>query len=856
MDMGRTYRIAASIIFLLLAGALFVGVTSHATQRADSTNSAAHGRIVINNNVQFKIIAENEGWPGNGTKDDPYIIEGYRIDAHGADSAVYIGNTTVYFILRNNIIYNVSTPSLNPNAIVLKPSAGIFLLNVKHGVIEDNTITGGDTGIYFLSSSENKIINNTCREDFYGIYLSFNSQNNTLRGNTCVAEFFGLTLSMSNHNIIVDNIFRGNNSGVVISSSTSNRFYSNTLEKGGFIFPHLVDEPATWSGQIIAENNTVNGKPVYYYKNMDAGNASVPKDAGQVIVVNSRNLRIENLDIEATTSIDIHSSKNIRIENCTLRYPENASQDMLLLALEGISRIWVWNSEEVIMKNNTVIGRFAGIYLAYQSSKCSIVNNTLRDGMVALYMDTSYTNTVQGNRFYNSSIILWGDKKTFTSQNISSDNTVNGKPVYYYKNRDMKNVEVPQDAGEIIAGNVINMRIRSMEFSNDSAGILVGYAYNITIENVSISNSVTGINLLYTNDSLITGNRIRNCSTIGIYLTYSSRNRIVENWLYGGEGPLTPLVTRAGVEISEGEKNRIERNSFENLDEGVMIYFGSRTVVKNNTFHDSKYGIYIEFSEYDEIHGNRMYGCGVVLLNIRPTDNITSDNTVNGKPVYYYSNGDMHDVNVPKDAGEIIAMNVTNLRIDGVDISNTSVGIIIGYSINVTVSNSTVHENIKGVFIDGGSNIVIENNLVSENRDGIVIQSSDNCIIRNNIIMGNTMYGVNLSFAFFTKVYGNQFYYNHDSGEVYSAAHVQARDDGFYNSWNTTDRGNYWHDWSGPDENGDGIVDLPYIIDGSAHSKDYRPMAEANIPELYGAIPFVIIALLAVLIWRRRAHSR
>ncbi len=49
-------------------------------------------------------------------------------------------------------------------------------------------------------------------------------------------------------------------------------------------------------------------------------------------------------------------------------------------------------------------------------------------------------------------------------------------------------------------------------------------------------------------------------------------------------------------------------------------------------------------------------------------------------------------------------------------------------------------------------------------------------------------------------------------------------------SWDNEGRGNYWHDWSEPDRDGDGIMDNPYLLEGRTQSKDNYPLAESDVP--------------------------
>jgi len=270
------------------------------------------------------------------------------------------------------------------------------------------------------------------------------------------------------------------------------------------------------------------------------------------------------------------------------------------------------------------------------------------------------------------------------------------------------------------------------------------------------------------------------------------------------------------------------------------------------------YAIQIEYSINNEIHNNTMLGCGIFItgMDAFSTQNITKDNLVNGKPVYYYKNGNLEEIKVPRDAGQVIVGSVENLSIENMKIENTSIGILIGYSTGITIKNITVNKNRVGILIEGGDHITVENSIILGNGEGIQLQFSDYCVISNNIISQNIHYGVNISFGMYNRIYSNDFSYNHGSGDEYDPNHIQARDDGYFNRWNTTEIGNYWQDWRTPDNNGDGIVDEPYKIEGLAHARDCRPISESSIPELSAWLFMVILVLLSALIAkRRRYHS-
>jgi hypothetical protein len=82
-----------------------------------------------------------------------------------------------------------------------------------------------------------------------------------------------------------------------------------------------------------------------------------------------------------------------------------------------------------------------------------------------------------------------------------------------------------------------------------------------------------------------------------------------------------------------------------------------------------------------------------------------------------------------------------------------------------------------------------------------------------------------------------------------NAGEKQAFDDTNYNLWNTSTEGNFWSDWSSPDNNSDGIVDSFYMLDGGGI--DFFPIfwtpppPPPPVPEPSPA-PLIIVCVLLV----------
>jgi len=128
-----------------------------------------HEPIYIYGNDGFTV--DNGVFSGNGTAEEPYIIEGWRIDQPPADYGIYIDHTTAYFVIRDCVIEGTT-------------QAGIYFNTVRNGRVEDTQIGLSDTAIYLLDSSNNVFERNVIAESKYGVVAAAMSQNNIFTGNT------------------------------------------------------------------------------------------------------------------------------------------------------------------------------------------------------------------------------------------------------------------------------------------------------------------------------------------------------------------------------------------------------------------------------------------------------------------------------------------------------------------------------------------------------------------------------------------------------------------------------------------------------------------------------------------------
>ena len=110
--------------------------------------------------------------------------------------------------------------------------AGVYLTGVSHCNISNNVFSSNYKGIFLMTSSNNKLINNIAdsNHENAGISLQFSS-NNSIASNILSNNAVGITLYQSSNNNIANNIVNSNGgSGIYLSYySASNCIYTNSF---------------------------------------------------------------------------------------------------------------------------------------------------------------------------------------------------------------------------------------------------------------------------------------------------------------------------------------------------------------------------------------------------------------------------------------------------------------------------------------------------------------------------------------------------------------------------------------------------------------------------------------------------
>jgi parallel beta-helix repeat protein len=265
------------------------------------------GSILIDGNAGF--TSTNGVTSGSGTAVDPYVIEGWDIDASTANG-IEVRNTSVHFIIRNCYVhgggnrgiwlFNVKNGEIDNN-IFENNSSSIYLdYYSDNNLVSNNIVGNSEYGVWIYRSDSNIISNNVTRNTNYGILLYANSSYNFISNNTVDNNVHGINLSESDNNLIENNTCENNEVAIFLHYSNNNFVLSNDLKNNGSgIY-------LAWSDNNLVSNNVVDNShhgAVYTL-------AIPPAGSGVYIYYSDNNLIFRNDFINNATQAYDNSSNH------------------------------------------------------------------------------------------------------------------------------------------------------------------------------------------------------------------------------------------------------------------------------------------------------------------------------------------------------------------------------------------------------------------------------------------------------------------------------------------------------------------------------------------------------------------
>lgn len=277
-----------------------------------------------------------------------------------------------------------------------------------------------------------------------------------------------------------------------------------------------------------------------------------------------------------------------------------------------------------------------------------------------------------------------------------------------------------------------------------------------------------GIYLENTDNGLLLNNNCSNHNYNGIYLRECENNTISGNIASNNQ---------VGIELDDSHYNIITSNAPNaNTVYGIDISMSDNNTITGNVLSFNSVGIFLGNSENTTVLGNTMSFCGISVyfmeyqLDEFLSNNVDISNTVNGKPVYYYTSssnlGNMDFTN----PGQIILINCTDSYLSNIAITYTSEAIQVEFCDNITIYDCDFTNNMGGISVRYSTYINITDSIAGNNEAGISLGNSENCTIIGNEVNNNADlinmwgYGINIGSCENCTIADNIASFNYESG--------------------------------------------------------------------------------------------
>jgi nitrous oxidase accessory protein len=289
-----------------------------------------------------------------------------------------------------------------------------------------------------------------------------------------------------------------------------------------------------------------------------------------------------------------------------------------------------------------------------------------------------------------------------------------------------------------------------------------------------------------------------------------------------GQGMGSLVLINAPQVVFSGFTVRGSGQSLAHEDTGIVIQ-GTHVTVNDNLLEDVMFGIYFANAAGGLAQNNIIHG--------KPLEDSMRGDGIR----VWYSNDVQLIGNEVTSGRDMLIWYADNITIRDNHIHHNRYGLHFMYNENATVENNIIEHNAVGAYMMYSTGLVMTGNRYIDNRGasgyGIALKDMDHAQIANNLFVGNvaaiyldnspSLYDeyntISQNFIAYNDVglmglpsVARNIFQNNTFLENYQQVSVQGRGDLLGNLWNQDGIGNYWSNYVGYDEDGDGVGDIPY----------------------------------------------
>jgi parallel beta-helix repeat protein len=183
----------------------------------------------------------------------------------------------------------------------------------------------------------------------------------------------------------------------------------------------------------------------------------------------------------------------------------------------------------------------------------------------------------------------------------------------------------------------------------------------------------------------------------------------------------------AGIRLLQASNCAVSNCIASNNHVGVILHRSSNNILRENQMFGNDYNFFVDSWESSEL-----------------VNDVDSSNSVEGKPIYYWI--DRHDDEIPQDAGHVVLVNCTNIKVARLNLTRNWYGILLAYTQGSLLINNRIEGNFYGINQWHSSNNIATGNVVVNNDYGIRVHFSINSTVAFNQVINNH-YGLTLDQA-------------------------------------------------------------------------------------------------------------
>jgi parallel beta-helix repeat protein len=287
----------------------------------------------------------------------------------------------------------------------------------------------------------------------------------------------------------------------------------------------------------------------------------------------SDNCIVENEITGNTQGVWIHSSSNDTIAGNTVS--------------DNKQGITLTTSHDNVHGNSIISNSEYGIKLAWSFNNIS--GNTIASNRYGISLEHSSHNVFKNNSFSKNNRVFYNPRWPFPEyiQDMDTSNLADGKPIYYWINK--QDMTVPADAGWVALINCTRIKIENLNLAFGQELLLIKTTHSTVTRNVMAHNDVC-IYLEESSDNTISGNTLTD-SYYGIQLEHSSDNHISHNNVTGNT---------QGIFLDSSSENSIHGNDVTRNNRGIELSVSTSNIISGNNLAANAQGITLSGTTYTD----------------------------------------------------------------------------------------------------------------------------------------------------------------------------------------------------------------------------------------------------------------